>query len=220
MKPITIFFDIGGTLLDGPDLFEYLTRKLSTQWPDQRTCDITRKTYFQSFPKREDFSSFKNIQQTLATILTTLSRKYGYPDISYQSRDLCLDVYGYQSKLFLETIPVLEKLFTAGVRMIIASDNDFAILEISLKKHNLEKYFVDKCISEAVKAYKPTQGFVDYLRKYTDDKDNCYFVGDSWVDVESAKRLGVKSVLIDRKKTANDCGADQTIHDLTELLSI
>jgi FMN phosphatase YigB (HAD superfamily) len=137
VKPITIFFDIGGTLLDGPDLFEYLTRRLSTQWPDQRTCDIIRATYFQSFPKREDFSLFRNIQETLAIILVTLSSKYGYPDISYQSRNLCLDVYGYKSNLFPDTMPVLEKLFKAGVKMIIASDNDFAILEISLKKHNL-----------------------------------------------------------------------------------
>ncbi len=57
------------------------------------------------------------------------------------------------------------------------------------------------------------------MKKYLlDDLNKCYFIGDSWVDVEAGKRLGVKTVLIDRKQTGNQIKADYNIQDLREIL--
>jgi len=108
-----------------------------------------------------------------------------------------------------------------GVKMVIASDADTALMAEEMKKFHLEKYFIDRCVSDSVRAYKPAAGFTDYLRKYTSGKEkDCYFVGDMQVDVQSAKNLGIKSVLVDRKKCGQDFQADFVIRDLTALLPI
>ena len=87
--------------------------------------------------------------------------------------------------------------------MIIASDADAELMDKELEKYKIESYFSDRCVSESVKAYKPAVGFISYLRKYTVGIENsCYFVGDNLVDIESARRLGVKSVFIDRRGIA------------------
>jgi phosphoglycolate phosphatase-like HAD superfamily hydrolase len=153
--------------------------------------------------------------------LASLASQYGYPDISSQARDVCVDTYAHQSFFYPETEKVLTRLMENGIKMIVASDNDSAGLNVQKSKYNLDKYFSGYCISETARAYKPTLGFVNNLKKYLPGNlDECYFVGDSWVDVESGKRLGVKSVFIDRKHLGKATGADYTIHDLTELLPI
>ena len=95
------------------------------------------------------------------------------------------------------------------------------LLDVQLAKHDLGKYFLDNCISENVRAYKPTHGFVGSLKKHLpDDQKGCYFVGDDPIDIETGKRLGITSVLVDRKSLGNKVGADYIIHDLSGLLPI
>jgi HAD superfamily hydrolase (TIGR01549 family) len=221
---LVVFFDIGGTLVDSPDIFEIITRKLVGRWPDKQTYDLVLKTYermIDAIRNKEAQHPFKSVRDIHAAALTLLARQYGYADISGQARDISVDAYGRQSNLFPETKPVLDTLLKNSVRMIIASDNDLDILEIQMLKHDLNTYFVDHCISETAKAYKPTHRFLSNLKKYIcDDPNDCYFVGDSWVDVESGRRLGVKSVLIDRGSAGSNTKADYVIRDLNGLIPL
>lgn len=220
----TVFFDMGGTLVDSPDIFETITRRLAERWPDKETYDLAFETYhgmISAIRYRKGHYPFKNVADLHAATLALLARQYGYRDISGQARDICLDAYAHKSTLFPETIPVLEKLLKNGVKMIIASDNDSEILEVQLAKHGLDKYFVDNCISETARAYKPANGFVNNLRKYVpkDEKDS-YFVGDSSVDVESGERLGIQSVLLDRRNAGISTKADYVVYDLNGLVRL
>jgi HAD superfamily hydrolase (TIGR01509 family) len=221
---LVVFFDIGGTLVDSPDIFETITRKLVGRWPDKKTYDLAFETYhgmINAMRNEEGGHPFKNVGDLHAITLTFLARQYGYRDVSGQARDISVDAYARKSTLFPETKPILGKLLKNGVRMIIASDNDREILAVQMAKHGLGKYFVDSCISETARAYKPTQGFVSNLKKYvSNDPDDCYFIGDSWVDVESGRRLGIKSVLIDRRNAASNADADYVIRDLNGLIPI
>ena len=115
---------------------------------------------------------------------------------------------------------VLDRLLENGIKMVLASDADAEIMEQELVKYDLNKYFIGKCISSSVRAYKPTLGFIKHLKKYIDIRENCYFVGDSNVDVESAKGLGIKSVLVDRAGEKSHIKADYRVRDLKELLPI
>jgi phosphoglycolate phosphatase-like HAD superfamily hydrolase len=49
---------------------------------------------------------------------------------------------------------------------------------------------------------------------------NCYFVGDFRVEIECGKKLGIKSILVDRTNSKEQMDADYIIHDLRELLPI
>jgi FMN phosphatase YigB (HAD superfamily) len=224
MTEITVFFDIGGTLIDCPDIFEVITKKLVNRWPDQQTYDLALKTYEGMFNNmRSDHTGcpFNTVGESYAMALAFLARQYGYRDISDEACDIAVDTYGRQSNLFPETKPTLEKLLKNNVRMVIASDNDLEILEVQMLKHDLAKYFAHYCISETIRAYKPTAGFVANLKKYVpNDPSDCLFVGDMPFDVKSGERLGVKSVVVDRKNAGKEVSADFVIHDLSQLLPI
>ncbi len=45
MNSLTVFLDLGGTLLDTPDIFEIVTRRLVDKWPDMRTSKLVLETY-------------------------------------------------------------------------------------------------------------------------------------------------------------------------------
>ena len=211
MSALTVFFDMGGTLVDFPDIFEIITRRLVGRWPDKQTYDLASEIYYGMWATRyeEGRHPFRSGIDLHAATLALLAEKHGYRNISYQACDINVDTYARKSVLFPETIPVLERLLKHGARMIIASDNECEILAVQLAKHDLSKYFVGSCISESVRAYKPAHGFVSHLKKYIVGKaEDCYFVGDDPVDVECGKRLGIKSVLIDRRNTGIDTNAD------------
>ncbi len=224
MPGIVIFFDIGGTLLNSPDIFKAITAKLVGHVSDETAYNLVLKNFMRlAEPQQsgEAGQQFKSIVELHRTALALLASNYGYPDISDQARDICVDTYVHQSLYFPETEAVLEKLKRRNIRMVIASDNDIVGFNIQVPKFGFNRYFSGYCISETAKAYKPTQGFINHLKKHIpSDPTNCYFVGDSWVDVESGKRLGINSVLVDRKNAGNRLGADYVIHDLGGLLAI
>lgn len=224
MRNIVIFFDIGGTLLHSPDIFQVITRKLTGRWPDEQTYNLVVKNFMEMVEPilKEKFESpFMNVGELHKTALAILASRYGHPDISAQAHDIFVDTFVHQSSFFPEAEEVLETLKRHNVRMVIASDNDSAGFSIQIPKFGFERYFSAYCISETARAYKPTQGFINTLRQYIPpDPDCCYFIGDSWVDVETGKRLGIKSVLVDRKNGGDSFGADYVIRDLSELLPI
>lgn len=221
MNSLTVFFDAGFTLIDSPDLAETITRRLVEKWPDDNAYDLVSEVLSQISQYKDERCPFKSIDDIYTTILALLAREYGYKDISNQAHDIYLDMALHKTSLFPETISVLEKLLKNGVKMVIAADEDTEIMDKKLVKYDLNKYFVDKCISGSVRAYKPANRFISYLKKYTaNNEDNCYFVGDTEFDVACGKRLGIKSVLIDRKGSIIKVYADYIIHNLNELLPI
>lgn len=231
MNSLTVFFDVGHTLIDSPELIETITRKLSNDSLDNEVYDLVSEALYGNGrgllyrykglidEDKEERYAFISIENMYASAFAYLAKKYGYRDISGEAHSFYLDVALHQTRLYPETISVLEKLLRNRVQMIIASDEDTEIMEKKLAKYDLNKYFVDKCISGSVRAYKPANKFICHLKKYTTNNEvNCYFVGDSPGDVECGRRLGIKSVLIDRKNTGNEIGTDYVIHDLNELL--
>jgi HAD superfamily hydrolase (TIGR01549 family) len=222
MNSLTVFFDVGGTLVDSPDFFETISRRLTDDGHlDKKAYQLVTATFLQMYGKREMRSSFLNVEGMLSETLTSISREYGYKDISGQSHDLVFEVYLYKASLYREAVPVLDRMMENGVRMIIASDADTELMEKELAKFKISKYFVDICVSGSVRAYKPAAGFIDYLKKYTlHNEESCYFVGDNLVDIESGRRLGIKSVLVNRKDAGKPVNADYIIHDLMGLLPI
>jgi FMN phosphatase YigB (HAD superfamily) len=221
MKSLIVFLDFGGTLIDSPNLFETITYNLTNKRSDEKTHDLVLETFMKIFQNLKVNNSFLSLEDMIAKTLEVLAQEYGYPDISNRVHDIYYHVFLHETNLFPETLSVLDTLQKNNVRMVIASDVDVEIMEEAISKHNLKKYFIDVCTSGLVKAYKPSDQFVSYLKKYTsNNEERCYFVGDGKVDVISGNILGINSVFIDRKNLGYTVNADYIIRDLTELLPI
>jgi len=215
---LIMLFDVGGTLLDSSDFFTEITNKLTGNMVDQKTHDLVIRTFTHIMRNLDRYLSIEGI---LANTLKSIAQEYNYPDISYQAHDIYYNTFLYQSSLFPETPSVLDILYRNDVKMIIASDGEPELMEQWLINHNLKKYFIDVCTSGIVGAYKPSDEYINYLRKYTlNNEANCYFVGDNRQDIVCGKKLGITSVLIDRTDSKEPMDADYVIHDLNELLGI
>jgi len=136
MNCLIVFFDVGGTLIDTPDLSGTITKRLTSKWPDNKVYGLVSETLVQIDQYKQE-QPFRSIEDIYTTLLASLAKKYGYKDISDQAHDIYLDVALYKSRLFPETISVLEQLINNRVKMIIASDEDTEIMEEKLVKHNL-----------------------------------------------------------------------------------
>ncbi|MEE8414059.1 MAG: HAD-IA family hydrolase [Dehalococcoidales bacterium] len=213
-----MIFDIGGTLLNPADLFEEISFNLTDKPSDKKTGDLVSETFNDLFQNQERYQSVKDV---IASTLAFLAKEYRYPDITNRADNIHSSVFLHKSRLFPETLYVLDILRKNNIRMIIASDADTGIVKEQLVKHNLNDYFIDSCTSDLSNAYKPSSAYLSYLTKYTfNNEKNSYFVGDNTQDIESGKRLGIKSVLIDRKSTKRKMDADYVIQDLRELIPI
>ena len=220
-KSLVVIFDVGGTLSKTPDLFTTIAYNLTNKQSDDKVRDLAFKVFIKSYQNSVESNHFQSIEDIIATTLDILAKDYGFPDISNRARDIYYDIFLHNSSLFPEISNLLDTLYRNGVSMVIASDADIQLTKEFIVKHKLDKYFVDICTSDLVEAFKPNDKFIRYLTKYTsNNEENSYFVGDNKVDIESGKKLGIKSVLIDRRNTGDKMDADYIIHDLSELLPI
>ena len=221
MNSSVVFFDVGGTLLNTHDIFASIADNLTNKQSDDNVRDLACKVFMKLFRNSVEDNYFLNIEDMIAATLDILAKDYGYPVISSRAHDIYADVFLHKSSLFPGTQRLLDTLYKNSVRMVIASDANTVITKEVLVKHKLDKYFIDICTSDLVEAYKPADKFVTYLTNYIpSNRQHCYFVGDSKVDIESGKKLGIKSVFIDRMNSREKMGADYVIRDLNELLSI
>jgi FMN phosphatase YigB (HAD superfamily) len=220
MNSKVVFFDVGGTLVDPPDLFETVTRKLTGKSSDKAVYDSIRDVFSQVYGEWEKRDRFLSIEDMLAITMVRVAQAKQLPDISNEVHGIYREVFFERIRIFPEAVGVLDKLRKHKVKMVVASDADAGLIEAQFTKLDIGKYFTDRCLSGTVQAYKPSERFTRHLLKHISGREESYFVGDNWVDVESGKQLGIKSVHVDRRGIGNKFQADYCISNLEELPSI
>lgn len=197
----TIIFDVGGTLVDAPDIFDILS---------EGNLELKKKMA-EKFQHIYSGGRFYAVKDILNRIMHDFS-------IDIKADEVYRDVFINKSYLFKETSEVL-KLLKNKTILIIASDADSDVLIPELKKLDIYKYFNQILISSDIKAYKNSEKFAKKIipllnRPY----EEILFVGDSPVDIEIAKKICVKSVYI--KRTERDIVSDYVITDLKEIMKL
>ena len=197
----TIIFDVGGTLVDAPDIFEVIANG---------DTEIKKRIIerFQCFYCGKKFYTVKEILQMVMSELS----------INIKADKIYKNIFTNKSYLFDETFEVLN-LLKNKTNLIIASDADSDVLIPELKKLGIYKYFNKILVSSDIKAYKNSNKFVKKIIPLLNHPyDNVLFVGDSPIDMEIAKKIGVKSVYI--KRTEKRFESDYVITNLRELMDL
>lgn len=214
----TIFFDIGGTLVTGTSGLKMLAKRLDAS----RESDIfeSLRQKFMSIYLDENPPQFYNIKEILALTATDTARKYGLPDVGDEVVEIYRTAYLDHGYLYDDTIPTLDRLKADGIKMILISDADDDVLEPQLKDLGIWDYFDGIIISSITRAYKPGDIVVEKALDFCDEpRDSILFVGDTVVDIETAKKMNVKSVLINRDNHFK-LEADYKITGLEQLFDI
>ena len=197
----TIIFDVGGTLVNAPDIFEVIANG-----------DINiKKKIIEKFQYLYSGRKFYTIKEILQRVTNDLS-------MNIKADEMYIDIFTNKSHLFDETFETL-KLLKDKTKLIIASDADSDVLIPELKKLDIYKYFNKILVSSDIKAYKNSDKFVKKIIPLLYHPYNkILFVGDSSVDMEIAKKIGVKSVYI--KRTEKKFESDYVITNLKELINL
>ncbi|MEW5924311.1 MAG: HAD-IA family hydrolase [Candidatus Zixiibacteriota bacterium] len=214
----TVFFDIGGTLVTGTSGLHMLAKRLDAS----RESEI-----FQSL--RNDFMDiyldespvrFYTIKEILALTAQKTAARFGLPDVSDEVVELYRTAYLKQGYMYDDTVETLRRLKANGINIVLISDADDDVLVTQLKNFGIWDYFDHTIISSITKAYKPADKVVAKALEYSAEPlSGILFVGDTIVDIKMAKKMNVKSVLINRDNNFK-LEADYKITGLDQLFNI
>lgn len=176
---MNIFFDLDGTLLDSRErLFRLFT-------------DLTGQTLLEF----EDYWDLKRSMYDHSKILSTYLQYTEENILLFKQEWLNLietEYYLLLDKPFLFSNTILSTLEKQGHKLyLITARQSKVMLLKQLKMHNLDKFFSEVLVTEAVRT--KTQLIIESeLGLSASD----LYVGDTGVDIQTAKQIGVRSMAV------------------------
>jgi len=214
----TIIFDVGGTLVKARSVLYTFAELMDPGHIDELFKILRGK--FMVIYRDENPPRFIGIKEILVTVIRETAREYNLPDVSDKVDSHYGNFYLRHASLFDDTIPTLERLKGDGFRLIVVSDADPDVLDSELSTFEIYRYFDHILISGKIEAYKPSDKMVRAILDVCDEpRTGIIFVGDTEVDILTARKMHVTSVLIKRN---GDFGHDADYHitDFKELFEI
>ena len=216
-----IIFDVGGTLLGAPDLFEVISNlSKPSKFSKNEIYSNSIKIFEKIIAGYRDGNGFKKVAEIIEMTLQQLF-ECDKSEIKEISAKLYWKTFVTDSFLLDDTKLTLDTLFNEGIELIVSSDADAELIYSQFEKHKILRYITDFYISSDVKAYKPNDVMAVIIKERIKNynSNQVLFVGDSSVDIEIGKKIGVKTVRIgkDNKNLFNE---DYSISNLKELCSI
>jgi HAD superfamily hydrolase (TIGR01549 family) len=214
----TIFFDVGGTIITTKSTLIFFAEMLEPERQDEIFHYLVES--FMVYYENENIERFYSVKEIIAIILKKTAQKFNVPDLSGETEKYYRLNHLQHASLFEDTLPALEKLKERKFRMIVCSDADADVLVEQMKMFKIYDFFDNLIISSNVGAYKPHGKMVEEVKKQAREPfSQNLFVGDSRVDMETARRVNIKSALINRSgKFRHD--ADYRIRSLSEVADI
>ena len=216
----TIIFDVGGTLLDSPDLFQ----SLSNLFPDRNDkAEISLKLREHILSKYQRVAygeiEYVSIETMVSNSLKLIANESNLEDKSMYAKETLYRVFLDHAQPVEGLYEVLDYCKTKNIEMNIASDADIPLLYLELEKFGIAKYFRHCFISDELKAYKPSELFLGAIRNSLPLGGKTIFVGDSEADILSGEKLGIRTVYLGKNEpTAKPTYRINTLIEFIELL--
>jgi len=216
-----VIFDVGGTLLGATDLFEnILAGNISIEAHDDIYNQLG-KEFFRQIVDCRNGARFKRVVEIITIAIDAVNREKNNCLSLANAEQVYWNTFVRDSFVIHDADLALGKLAEKKVELFVASDADAALIFAQFEKHQWSSYFRQSFISSEVEAYKPNDVFVAALNNAISnyEKNEVIFVGDSEVDIETGKKLGVRTALISNshQKQYNE---DYSIGSLLELLDL
>jgi phosphoglycolate phosphatase len=144
-------------------------------------------------------SEFIEIQNTIYTILELVELIEKNDPSSEQFKKAWslveeFEMKGYEKAFITDNAEeTLEKLRELNLDIVIYTNNSRKLTDYALKKFELDGLVNFILTRDEVENCKPNaEGLFYIMKKYNQNKNNTLFVGDSWVDAETAKNAGIE----------------------------
>jgi FMN phosphatase YigB (HAD superfamily) len=216
-----VIFDVGGTLLGATDLFEnILAGNTSTKAHDALYNQLGNE-FFRQVTNCRNGSVFKRVVEIIAIAIDAVNKENHNCLSTVNAARVYWNTFVSDSFVIHDADLALAKLAAQRVALFVASDADAELIYAQFEKHQWSQYIRQFFISSEVEAYKPNDVFVAALNNAICDyeRNEVIFVGDSEVDIETGKKLGVRTALIS-KSNQQRYNQDYSIRSLLELLAL
>lgn len=216
-----VIFDVGGTLLGATDLFENILSSNTSIKAHDTLYNQLRNEFFRQIADCRNGSMFKRVVDIIAAAIDVVDKENNNFLSSVTAEQVYWNTFVRDSFVIHDADLALEKLVEKKIELFVASDADAELIYTQFEKHQWSNYIRQFFISSEIKAYKPNDAFVSVLNNAirNHEKNEVIIVGDSEVDIETGKKLGVRTALISKshQKRYNE---DYSIWSLLELLDL
>jgi len=209
-----IIFDVGGTLVKAPDIFQEIAINIKREHNIDVEFELKKE-----FEKNYTKPLFYNVKTILNKITKDILNDKGITQSNIDPSKIYFDTFVNKSKLFEDTVEILDYLKTKKIKLMILSDADSDVLLIELKKLGIINFFEKIIISSDIKCYKTSKDIKKHINPLlSEQNNNILFVGDSFADIYAAQNLNIKSVFINRY--SDEQKGDMTIKSLLDIKKI
>jgi phosphoglycolate phosphatase-like HAD superfamily hydrolase len=214
-----IILDVGGTLLGATDLLENILACNANIKAHDDIYKQLENEFFRQVVGCRNGSMFKKVVEMIEGAIEVVNKENNDCLPSVNAKQVYWNTFVTDSFVINDADLALENFNDQKIELIIASDADAELIYAQFEKHKWNKYISKYFISSEINAYKPSDVFVSALSSAISnyEKNEVVLVGDSDVDIETGKKLGVKTALIIRnnQKQYNE---DYSITSLLQLL--
>jgi len=215
-----IIFDLYGTLITSEEGREPKDEALS-----RILIEAGHEVYYQEIWAARQFVSFIDYPKARANTAheyytRVLERLEIQPTSTLKSKLAAKDLELEKTVLYPDVASTINALRTRGVKTSIVTTIAEWKFKPLLKQNNIEIDYI--CTAREAQAVKPNpKSFTAVLDKFQIQPDQAIMVGDDVkTDIEPAKKLGLKTVLLCRKGRVECKTADRIISSLNELLDL
>lgn len=216
-----VIFDIGGAILDSPDLFKALSSLFPSSISQAKIQEEIKSLILKELTQSRTTGAFKTMEKIIIDSLKYAASRHAV-DVDYSKAiEIYWDTYVNGSTLKAGVIETFQALTAWDITLMLCSDADAELINAEIKRFNIGHFFNEIIISSDVKAYKANRKMITFVKnKIISYKiDEILFVGDAEVDIITAQQLSIKSVRIGDNKD-NLFGEDYNISTFVELLGL
>lgn len=189
-------FDMDGTLIDSLMIWDVIWKKFGEKFTEKGTF----------LPTPDEEKAIRTM--TLKDAMNFLYSKHKIADSGEEllsvANDTIMEFYKKEVKLKEGVLEFLEYLRRKNVKMCIASATDTALLDVAIKHCGIEKYFEGfiSC-AEIGKGKEEPDVYLKALQSLGTDMADTWVFEDSFVAIETACKMGIKTVGIYDKYNPN-----------------
>ena len=211
--PKTIIFDLDGTLVDtGPDLTASLNHVLVSLGRTAMTEASVKELIGHGARKLLERGLAATGEMTEEMVEAGIG-----PFLEYYAANICVGSRAYPG---IEA--AMDALAAAGCRLAVCTNKPQDMSELLIAALGWTARFAAIVGSDSVPDKKPHPGHLfATIERAGGDRADCAYVGDSIVDVETAKAAGVPVIAVSfgfPDRPAHSLGADAVIDHYDELL--
>ena len=202
---IGLILDHNGVICDGRDFYEDRSRRIAEifniRWTKE-ICEYWKALYIEASLGK----------MTLQDYYSKLSKKFNVK-IKGNEDDLFI-----QKEKLISGIPEIFKKIkqNKSVKICLLSNYVQRWVDKFLENHNIRDYFDSVIVSSSIKTRKPDEkAYIAAAQSLNIPLKNCIYVGDSIIDLEICKKIGIRPVFIPGEET--DAKGFESIKSIREL---